>query len=61
MFRTLCGRSVTKVGGCENKRYLVERGPADLPQDTDLDDGADDGVHACAVAARREDCYFHAG
>ena len=33
----------------------------DLPQDADLDDGADDGVHACAVAARREDRDLDAG
>lgn len=33
----------------------------DLPEDADLDNGADDGVHAGAVAARRDDCDLHGG
>lgn len=39
------------------ERWCAELGDerGDLPEDTDLDDGADNGVHACAVAAGRED------
>jgi len=38
------------------ERWCAELGDerGDLPEDTDLDDGADDGVHAGAVAAGRE-------
>ena len=36
-------------------------GRENLPQDADFYDCADDGVHAGAVAAGREDCDLHGG